>query len=71
MHERVNVMNELLQARAKALEFVVSVESRKIFVRLVDLERGEIIREYMVGSAPRAAASVNGYVPGLLLSATA
>ncbi|QTQ38939.1 Uncharacterized protein ToN1_48440 [Aromatoleum petrolei] len=71
MHERVSVTNELPQAHAKALEFVVSAESRKIFVRLVDLERGEVIREYAIGSAPLGADSVNGYVPGRLVSVSA
>lgn len=71
VHEFVRATNHLFHAQAKALEFVVSMEPQRVAVRLIDLEFGEVIREYEVGSAPLLDETLGEFVPGRLLSAIA
>lgn len=71
VHEFVRATNNLFRTQAKALEFVVSVEPRRVSVRLIDLEFGEVIREYELGSAPLLDETFGEFVPGQLLAAVA
>ena len=67
----VRATNDLFHMQAKALEFVVSMAPQKVSVRLIDLEFGEVIREYEIGRAPLLDETFGEFVPGQLLSAIA
>lgn len=71
VHEFLRATNDLIHTQANSLEFVVSTEPQRVSVRLIDLEFGEVIREYEIGSAPLVDETVGEFVPGQLLSAIA
>lgn len=71
MREFLRATNDLFHTQAKALEFVVSTEPQRVSIRLIDLEFGEVIREYEIGSAPLVDETFGEFVPGQLLSAIA
>lgn len=65
----VRLANDVLRAQAKSLEFAVSPDPRKLAVRLIDRESGEVIREYEVGRSHVLDEAVGRLVPGQLLHA--
>lgn len=67
----VRLANDVLRAQAKSLEFVVSPDPRKVAVRLIDRESGEVVGEYEVGRSHVLDEAVGRLVPGQLLHAVA
>lgn len=69
--ELVSAANDMFRSRATKLEFIVEGDPQQVIVRLLDLELGEVIREYSVKDALVLENSWGESAPGRLLSAVA
>lgn len=67
----VNAANDMFRTHATKLEFIVESDPQQVTVRLVDLELGEVIREYSVKDAANFENSWGESVRGRLLFAVA
>ncbi|NMG28733.1 hypothetical protein [Aromatoleum evansii] len=65
----VRLANDVLRVQAKSLEFAMSPDPRKLAVRLIDRESGQVIREYELGRSHVLDEAVGRLVPGQLLHA--
>lgn len=67
LKQAVDSLNRTLKQNNKNLEFSVDSDTKKVLVKLVDTETGDVIREFPSKEALAIARSIDQFQQGLLL----
>lgn len=67
LKQAVENINKVLKQNNKNLEFSVDTDTKKVLVKLVDTETGDVIREFPSEEALAIARSIDQFQQGLLL----
>jgi flagellar protein FlaG len=67
LKQAVENINKSLKQSNKNLEFSVDTDTKKVLVKLVDTETGDVIREFPTEEALAIARSIDQFQQGLLL----
>ncbi|MBI3222648.1 MAG: flagellar protein FlaG [Nitrosomonadales bacterium] len=67
LKQAVDSLNRTLKQNNKNLEFSVDNDTKKVLVKLVDTETGDVIREFPSKEALAIARSIDQFQQGLLL----
>ncbi|OGS90543.1 MAG: hypothetical protein A2Z95_00015 [Gallionellales bacterium GWA2_60_18] len=67
MKQAVENINKALKQSNKNLEFSVDDDTKKVLVKLVDTETGDVIREFPTEEALAITRSIDQFQRGLLL----
>lgn len=67
LKQAVENINKVLKQNNKNLEFSVDTDTKKMLVKLVDTETGDVIREFPSKEALAIARSIDQFQQGLLL----
>lgn len=67
IQQAVENLNKVLKQNNKNLEFSVDTDTKKVLVKLVDTETGDVIRQFPSEEALAIARSIDQFQQGLLL----